>query len=479
MAEAAGRRTNQKRSEQDQKDLLDKIKKNGQISNSQFKKLKSNTLLDAMRKIQADNEQLAEQVKRISANSSPANSPSKTNNNKEINNIQKTIQQDKSKIARIIELFESCTEEELIEFNQYCDSEDRKEAEANNQSSDDDNDIDMDTGKLNLEIDEEESNDKVGEEKIQYKFVVKLDGLSKSYVDSRTKIEAVKGSDLKVENAFYNRHNKIFYVMTNDEETNDLLSKEWPIDCGIKVYQPRSRNEYEIEKESIKEKLKNQKLDEKKYFIAIRGVDISKKIEKNTFEENGVVEATRILQKSTGTPLFLIKARAKDEATFERLITHGLKDGWTNYRVKAWTVDQSKPLQCYKCLKFGHHQSRCKETEQVCLKCGENHSYKDCEIGQDKLKCSNCKGNHAAVSKCCEEAKKASIKKTTNRFDRAFSKFDPSKPFSSVVKDTDEKISVNEMVLYYFGQIIKLIDTPHKDKLAKIGEQLQTLISQK
>ena len=40
-------------------------------------------MLDAMRKLQEENEHLHEQVKRISANSSPSNSPPKAKNNKD------------------------------------------------------------------------------------------------------------------------------------------------------------------------------------------------------------------------------------------------------------------------------------------------------------------------------------------------------------------------------------------------------------
>ena len=185
------------------------------------------------------------------------------------------------------------------------------------------------------------------------------------------------------------------------------------------------------------------------------------------------------MQKSTGNPLFLIKARAQDETTFKNLLAFGLKHRFTNYRVTAWVVDQNKPLQCYNCLKFGHHQTECDQKEQTCLKCGEKHSYKQCEIDQDKLKCSNCNGNHAAVSKGCDEAKKASIKKTTENFEKVFSKYSPTRSYSSVASSSNVKESVNDLVLFYFGQIIKLIDTPHKDKLAKIGETLTSLIGKK
>ena len=80
MSETAGHRSNQKRSEQDQQKLLDKIKANGKLTNTQNKKLKNQTMLDAMRKLQEENELLHEQVKRISANSTPTNSPPKSQN---------------------------------------------------------------------------------------------------------------------------------------------------------------------------------------------------------------------------------------------------------------------------------------------------------------------------------------------------------------------------------------------------------------
>ena len=44
--------------------------------------------------------------------------------------------------------------------------------------------------------------------------------------------------------------------------------------------------------------------------------------------------------------------------------------------------------------------------ELLTTRCTENHSYKDCTVTEDDYKCANCNGDHAVVSKSCEELKK-------------------------------------------------------------------------
>ncbi|KAG1658849.1 RNA-directed DNA polymerase from mobile element jockey [Nymphon striatum] len=56
------------------------------------------------------------------------------------------------------------------------------------------------------------------------------------------------------------------------------------------------------------------------------------------------------------------------------------------------------PLRCYKCQKFGHHQTSCKH-EAVCGRCGEaNHTDDGCEKTPC---CVNCKGKHPSYSREC------------------------------------------------------------------------------
>ncbi|KAG1676583.1 RNA-directed DNA polymerase from mobile element jockey [Nymphon striatum] len=56
------------------------------------------------------------------------------------------------------------------------------------------------------------------------------------------------------------------------------------------------------------------------------------------------------------------------------------------------------PLRCFKCQKFGHHQTSCKH-EAVCGRCGEaNHTDNGCEKTPC---CVNCKGKHPSYSREC------------------------------------------------------------------------------
>ena len=61
------------------------------------------------------------------------------------------------------------------------------------------------------------------------------------------------------------------------------------------------------------------------------------------------------------------------------------------------------PLRCFKCQKFGHGQSSCRN-KQICFRCGhEGHEGKDCT---ENPQCKNCQGDHMASSKDCPQWKK-------------------------------------------------------------------------
>ncbi|GBN60711.1 hypothetical protein AVEN_116753-1 [Araneus ventricosus] len=72
----------------------------------------------------------------------------------------------------------------------------------------------------------------------------------------------------------------------------------------------------------------------------------------------------------------------------------------------------SEPIQCFRCLKFGHAQSRCRTPEELCSRCPGIHSYKSCSAAE--ATCRNCteynkqnrggarlRVNHTAVSRHC------------------------------------------------------------------------------
>ena len=67
------------------------------------------------------------------------------------------------------------------------------------------------------------------------------------------------------------------------------------------------------------------------------------------------------------------------------------------------------PIRCHHCQKFGHRQIHCRQVKRTCSVCAGEHVYTDCP-NNDKPKCANCGGAHAAVSSQCKaynEAKSA------------------------------------------------------------------------
>ena len=61
-----------------------------------------------------------------------------------------------------------------------------------------------------------------------------------------------------------------------------------------------------------------------------------------------------------------------------------------------------KPLQCFKCQKFGHPKDKCKGRE-ICRKCGHESHENACTQAQI---CTNCKGDHAPNFRQCPAYKK-------------------------------------------------------------------------
>ena len=77
------------------------------------------------------------------------------------------------------------------------------------------------------------------------------------------------------------------------------------------------------------------------------------------------------------------------------ILPSSLRVGYRNVRVEIYIPN---PMQCYKCFKYGHHESRCTR-QPVCRKCGTVHD--DTNICGEAVQCLNCKGNHYATSRNC------------------------------------------------------------------------------
>ena len=95
--------------------------------------------------------------------------------------------------------------------------------------------------------------------------------------------------------------------------------------------------------------------------------------------------------------------------TFNRTsIPQYIKVGYLLVKVTTYIPN---PIRCFKCQRFGHFRSNCKNNE-CCEKCGsEDHNVTNCE---NTAKCVNCDGSHSANSRSCpkwiEEKKIQEIK---------------------------------------------------------------------
>ncbi|CAF1470245.1 unnamed protein product [Rotaria sordida] len=64
-------------------------------------------------------------------------------------------------------------------------------------------------------------------------------------------------------------------------------------------------------------------------------------------------------------------------------------------------MQNTKPVQCYICLKYNHVAKYCKTKQQICARCGDNHRIDQCTAASDAMKCCNCKDSHLATSNEC------------------------------------------------------------------------------
>ncbi|CAF3789888.1 unnamed protein product [Rotaria sordida] len=114
-----------------------------------------------------------------------------------------------------------------------------------------------------------------------------------------------------------------------------------------------------------------------------------------------VVDVIRLTNKVKSIPTKTIKIAFNDPQNRNTFIRTRLQVDSIHFEAKA-AMQNTKPVQCYICLKYNHVAKYCKTKQQICARCGENHRIDQCTAAtSDAMKCCNCKGSHLATSNEC------------------------------------------------------------------------------
>ena len=157
---------------------------------------------------------------------------------------------------------------------------------------------------------------------------------------------------------------------------------------GAKIYVPRSIQRIKDTGKVAFVKRVDLELPEDRVTDALKAVGLD------------VISVARLNGKDGKTPIRTIKITFSDVQNRNTFVHTGLQVDSMHFIAEA-ASQNTKPVQCFTCLKYGHITKYCKTKQQVCSRCGDNHHIDQCTAASDAGKCCNCKGNHLATSKDC------------------------------------------------------------------------------
>jgi hypothetical protein len=166
---------------------------------------------------------------------------------------------------------------------------------------------------------------------------------------------------------------------------------------GAKLYVPRSIQRIKDTDKVAFVKRVDLELPEDRMVDALKAVGLD------------VINVLRLNGKDGKTPTRTIKITFSDVQNRNTFVHTGLQVDSMHFTAEA-ASQNTKPVQCYICLKYGHIAKYCKTKQQVCARCGDNHRIDQCTVASDAGKCCNCKGNHLATSNDCSHYREQETK---------------------------------------------------------------------
>jgi hypothetical protein len=186
----------------------------------------------------------------------------------------------------------------------------------------------------------------------------------------------------------------IFTIYANDVQSfNRLLNELTSIlsskgEQAAKIYVPRSIQRIKDTDKVAFVKRVDLELPEDRITEALKAVGLD------------VTNVSRLTSKDGKTPTRTIKITFGDAHSRNTFVHTGLQVDCMHFLAEP-ASQNTKPVQCYICLKYNHIAKYCKIKQQVCARCGDNHRMDQCTVASDAVKCYNCKGNHLATSNDC------------------------------------------------------------------------------
>jgi hypothetical protein len=143
----------------------------------------------------------------------------------------------------------------------------------------------------------------------------------------------------------------------------------------------------------------------------------------------------------------MIKAECSSEEIMNSLINRGILVNYCRFKVEKY-LSPIKPVQCFKCQKYGHYSSACEHNVSICVKCSGNH--KLTEYKNTVIKCANCKLEHTSNYGGCKVYQQ-NLKEKIEKIKKKIEKSSINKQYSQVVSQPNNNnmqtliSSINEL----------------------------------